>query len=93
MIPNQPSSSVEVYSKVSNFFDLEYRLGKTYAILAEPGAKVSDDHTVFVEGKLYSSRPKGNSVLVTSPPIEVTDSNPTRIRMAIVACTNIQPKL
>jgi len=74
LIPNQSSSSVEVYSKVSNFFELEYRTGKTYAILVEPGTRVSDDHTVFVEGKLYSSRPKGNSVLVSSPPIEVTKS-------------------
>ena len=28
-----------------------------------------------------------------SPPIDVTDSNPTRIRIATVACTNIQLKL
>ena len=30
---------------------------------------------------------------LASPPIDVTDSNPTRIRMATVACTNTQPKL
>ncbi len=28
-----------------------------------------------------------------SPPMAVTDSNPTRIRMATVACTNTQPQL
>ena len=30
---------------------------------------------------------------LASPPMDVTDSKPTRIRMAMVACTNIQPKL
>jgi hypothetical protein len=30
---------------------------------------------------------------LASPPSDVTDSKPTRIKIATVACTNIHPKL